>query len=149
MRSLIPGIDPGGTRVGQPFKAALLIKKVSLTIQVFDVATEDFHALEVFLRLSQEEGGDPGLLLPVSEFMISSDGTTNPDASPQISDYSDIIAGTVWAPLYVGLEVVERGAVVSYALKVHLDYEEISVPWLDWFLMWDFLDNVPNNSEEY
>ena len=50
----------------------------------------------------------------------------------------------------VGVRVVEANAnLTAYDIDVHLDYERIDVPWMDWFIMWEFLDGIVDNEREY
>ena len=148
-RPLIPGIEPGGSRLGHPTKPALLIRDAFVMINELDVATEDFHALEVYLKLSQEEDLDPGLTLPVANISFMSDGTTNPDAAPSVEQLGKHLIGSIWTPAYVGIRVVERGAVVQWQMRIHLMWDVVEIPWMDWFFRWDYLDNVVNNDLEY
>ena len=56
--------------------------------------------------------------------------------------------GSVWAPRVVGLRVDEQGS-LGYDVDVTLHYQVVMIPWWDWIVHWDFLDNVTNLSQEY
>ena len=126
----------------------LMIENAYISLQDFDTATEDWHALEIFLKLSQENDMTPGLLLPVAAVYAPATGTTNPSGFT-IDQLGDRLAGTIWAPRNVAVRVIERGAVVAYQLELHLDYHKVDVPWMDWFIAWDYLDNVVDETVEY
>lgn len=130
-------------------KPAMLIRNAWAELVDFDVATEDYHALEVFLKLSQELSLTPGLLLPVALIMASAVGATNPNSISIEQQAQESIAGSIWVPKVVGITIVERGAVVSYRVRVHVDYEMVLIPFMDWFLHWDWLDNITDGSLEW
>ena len=152
-RSLIPGIEPGGSRAGQATKPALLIKDAYIEIVDFvDAgASLDYHNLSVYLKLSQETDLTPGLLL-----LLATIGHEPKEASAVarfsvnqlVMQYGDKIAGTIWAPRMVGVRFVEIGD-IQWDIDVHLDYERVDVPWMDWFIMWEFLDGVVDNERQY
>ncbi len=147
-RQLIPGVEPGGSRAGEATKPALRIRDAWL--EVIDFATlfanTEVNVITIYLKLSQETDLSPGLLLPVGQVIgeqLSGIGT----GSPTIIDLFHA-QGTVWAPRMVGKREVEVGD-VNWDIDMHLDYEQVDVPWMDWFIMWDFLDNIVDNEREY
>ncbi|MEE9592363.1 MAG: hypothetical protein V3W28_02140 [Thermoplasmata archaeon] len=149
-RSLIPGVEPGmGIRnifEQRRMKRALLIQDAWL--EILDVTSgiaADWNTVLVYLKLSQETDLTPGLILPVASIATEGD-TTNMQAMHVEQLFQ--AQGTVWAPRLVGLRVVEVGS-QGVTVRVHLDYEVVEVPWEQWFIMWDFLDNVTDNSLEY
>ncbi len=108
------------------------------------------------LKLSQEPDLDPGLLLPVYGFhhemqQVDASGSVG---QAFMASFKDLFhaQGTVWAPAYVGVQVnFSAGAagLTTWDVDVHLDYEEVEFDWMDWFIHWDFLDNVKNNERQY
>ncbi len=148
-REFIPGIAPGGSRLGHPTKPALQINDAWSEVLDVDTATNDSNGFEVFLKLSQELGLDPGLLLPVTEFTILGAGVTNQERMAYVHHEQFGAKGSIWAPRVVGLRIVERGAIASFNVRVHIDYEMVDVDWMSWFIMWDWLDNIVNNDLEY
>ncbi len=154
--SLIPGIEPGGSRVGQSTKPVLLIRNVwfELTDLVPSV-TVDFHHAVLFLKLSQEVDLSPGLILPIAGFghighNLKAGATDQPTvgAAYPVEQMGQHLAGTIWAPRVVGIRTLESGG-MNFTGVVHLDYEAVDVPWMDWFIMWEFLDNVADNARDY
>lgn len=151
VRPLIPGIEPGGSRVGHPMKPALLIRDVWLQpIDVNVSAATGGNTMGYFLKLSQEESLNPGLLLPIGVFgnehtQVSAVGAVNQPLEPQGMFKAQ---GSIWAPAFIGVRVEEVGN-ANVDCDVHIDYERVDVPWMDWFLMWDFLDNIVDNERQY
>ncbi len=155
-RELIPGIAPGGSRAGQATKPALLIRDCWLEPAPGGasslLAAAGWHQMTYSLKLSQETDLTPGLLLPIAciggeRREISSVGQTDLGLNAMIHRLFHA-QGTVWAPRVVGVRVEETGTAVT-DFDVHLDYEVVDVPWMDWFIMWDFLDNIVDNEREY
>ena len=150
-RHLIPGIEPGGSRAGQPFKPALLIKDV--VVEFANAArdsTADLDILVVLLKLSQESDLTPGLILPLAQMISGGPASAEHSALVLNTDPGRLLRGSVWAPMYVGLRVEETtGQFNAFQWLVTLSYETILVPWEEWFIMWDFLDNVVDNTREY
>ncbi len=145
-RSFIPGVEPGGSRAGQPTKPAMRILDARLVFNGhIGLGTGAAESLQYSLKLSQELDLSPGLLLPVGTAVVTGDGTHN-TGTEVLQQFS--AQGTVWAPRVVGIRVVESGA-IDVDCDVHLDYERVDVPWMDWFIMWDFLDNISDNETEY
>ncbi len=152
-RPLIPGIDPGGSRLGHPMKPALLI----LDAWMEPVAVNMLSALTInqstyYLKLSNEHDGSPGLLLPVAAFgghFIEST-TVGRQVSELGAQYMNLFKarGTIWVSRFVGVRHVELNTVSTDA-DLHLDYEMIMIPWMDWFMRWDFIDNVVDNARDY
>ena len=152
-RLLIPGIEPGGSRAGRAMKPALLIRNA--WIEPIDLGTGngedlDYNSMTYFLKLSQELGMDPGLLLPIAHTGYELREGSGVGRYSFNRTFLDIFKahGTVWVPRVVGIRVVETG-VVSQDVDVHLEYERIELPWMEWFLEWEFLDGVINNEREY
>ena len=72
-RSLIPGVEPGGSRVGQPMKPALLIINAWAEPISVDVrGAEGINEATYGLILSQENNLNPGFTLPISARAASS-----------------------------------------------------------------------------
>ena len=149
-RPMIPGVEPGGSRVGQPTKPALLIKNAWVELQDISLASTDAQGWRIGLKLSQETDLSPGLVLPVAVLLGSSDGTSNHlfkgilDQTPRES-----MLGSLWAPKMVGVRLDEIGVGSTLTASVHLDYERVDVPWMDWFIMWEFLDGIADNERQY
>ncbi len=153
-RNLVPGVEPGGSRAGEPTKPALLIRDcwvVPNRLAMIAGTTADINTL-VSLKLSQEVGLDPGLNLPIAFFnreRLQSSAVGEYAAAWMMKEVFHA-QGTVWAPRRVGLRVEHAGgAPTVFDVDVHLDYERVDVPWMDWFIMWDFLDNAVDNELEY
>ena len=153
-RNLIPGIEPGGSRAGRDTKPALLIRDA--WIEVNDVtivgAANDFNGFQIYLKLSQELDLTPGLILPIAAVgMERAESTAVGFASVGIDSMVREMfraQGTVWVPRVVGIRLLESGTATLDA-DVHLDYERIELPWMEWFLEWEFLDGVIDNEREY
>ncbi len=146
---LIPGVEPGGSRAGQPTKPALLIQDCGVQFNDIDLAAgADLRGVNVFLKLSQEPDLNPGLLLHIGGVHILSEEATSVGLAPIVVHNDFHHQGTIWAPAFVGVKFMEQVA-VSWDIDVWLKYERIDVPWMDWFMMWDFLDNVVNDTREY
>lgn len=144
-RQLIPGIEPGGSRVGQPTKPALLIMEA--WIEVFDAAlaqaVNDYHGMTGYLILSQEQSLNPGFLIPVAQiggffWEQTAVGRGFQELAPKRLFREQ---GTVWAPKFVGTYWREAG-VASIEAVIHLEYEVVRIPWVEWFVKWDFLDHI-------
>ncbi len=148
-RPLIPGIEPGGSRAGEAMKPALLIRDAWLEFQdATTLATPDLASWLFYLKLSQEADMTPGLQLPIGGVRMGETVTANQPTFVAIDDLFHA-QGTVWAPRFVGVRVVENGGATTVNCDVHLDYERVDVPWMDWFIMWDFLDNIIDNELGY
>lgn len=151
-RPLIPGIEPGGSRAGEAMKPALLIKQVHASFRRADMGVEDNWA-HVYLKLSQEPDLDPGLILPVLNLgaqveVLGAEGKGV--GGPMIHKLDELFRGTVWAPAYLGIRVefdVDWGGGLN--VNLWLDYEVLMIPWMDWFILWEYLDNVVNNAQEW
>jgi len=133
-------------------KPALLLQDAY--IEVVDVVAghgvDEFNQALFALKLSQEQSLDPGLLLPLAQV-----GTlvTEVTAVGEIATPLSIIdlfraKNTLWAPKWIGLRMFERGA-IDIDISVHIDYEQVMVPFWDWFMMWELIDNVTNNTKDY
>ncbi len=89
----------------------------------------------------------PHLLLPIGYAAFE---TQTAVGSVQVKFIPTFHAhGTIWAPRLVGWRTLIGGTWTNYDFQIHIDYDVVEVPWMDWFIMWDFLDNVPDNDEEY
>jgi len=151
IRSLLPGIEPGGSRLGHPTKPALLLKDVKAAIiDATAPNAADFFSHTVFLKMSQESSLDPGLRIPlfeVGQFVQEGDATGR-FAAPLIINKLFNAKGSVWVPRHVGLQVAVTAS-FSARWFVWLDYEAVDIPWMDWLIRWDYLDNVVNNDTEW
>lgn len=151
-RQLIPGIEPGGSRVGKS-KPTLLILDVWIEPKDYSaLTTSDFNAMTYYLKLSQEPDLTPGLILPVGIMgsqVLEADATGRPTIGIN-SVTKDLFhaQGTRWAPAYVGAFLLENGSLSTDA-DLHLDYEQVEAEWMDWFILWDFLDNIIDNETQY
>lgn len=149
-RPIIPGVEPGGSQAGKN-KPVLLIRDCWLEVRnLADTGvTVETQTIEVDLKLSKEQDLSPGLLLSV--------GRVHAAATATASLYNDVNVeqvfaahGTLWAPAFVGLRInFASGSPTAFQCFVHLDYDIVLVPWMDWFIMWEWLDEVPDNSREY
>ncbi len=147
-RSLIPGIEPGGSRVGEPLKPALLINDVFAEVAAIDMgAGGDLKTARIGLKLSQDNDLTPGLVLPVLAYQTDL-GAALAEGRGLQENLGRVLRGTVWAPAYVGLNIITSN-LTDLQVSVHLDYSVIDVPFWDWFVMWDFLDNITDDSTEY
>lgn len=151
-KMIIPGIEPGGSRAGRKTKPALLIRDVwAEHVELISGAAEGLRRTAVFLKLSQERDLTPGLLLPIANLswdIRQGDSTARFSQDPTLQNYGQHYAGTTWVPRVVGLRVTMTG-ITSINWVVHLDYEQIDIPWMDWFLQWDYLDNVIDNERHF
>ena len=151
-RQLVPGIEPGGSRAGHPFKPAVLLQNA--WIEVVNAAHglgDVYFGARVFLKLSTEEDLSTGLLLPVAQFGDHSQtaGVGEATVAPLVINDLFQAQGTIWVPHVIGLRVDLQNAWDAVDVIVHLEYEAIEIPWVEWFRRWDFLDNVGNNEREY
>ncbi len=147
-RSLIPGVEPGGSKVGQPLKPALLIKDCDFILRTIDPDADQNDVL-VTLELSKEQDMDPAQRLYVGSVHASSLDTTQEMNSLVVSqNFKD--QGTIWAPAYVsGRIFATAGFPTSVRVQVRLRYELVMIPWVDWFVAWEWLDNITTGDEEY
>lgn len=154
-RHMIPGIEPGGSRVGQPTKPALRITNLFGELRRFDPADSALvmQRSTIFLKLSQETDLTPGLILPVAQAFGASRtvGGDSDATSMTVQQLGGEFAGTIWAPRVVGWRNDESGVgpPTTVRWRIHLEYEMVDVEWMRWFLMWDFLDNITDNEEEF
>ncbi len=146
-RQVIPGVEPGGSRVGAPLKPALLIKDIKMTVLDLDAAAEDFNRITLYLKLSQSHNLNPGLHLPIGMAIMGEDAT--PARQTYLERELFEAQGTVWAPRVVGIHAVEQGTIGASAFEVRMSYERVDIPWMEWFIRWDFLDNVVDGEQEY
>ncbi len=150
-RPLIPGIEPGGSLAGRELKPALLIKDAWLEID--DILMQDqaseWGRLTWFLKLSQEFDLTPGLILPVATAMLAHEVAGTDPRSIEVR-HSTLLQGTIWVPRVVGIRVEENSdPPTNHRARIYLDYDVIMIPWMDYFIMWEFLDNVVDNERQY
>lgn len=145
-RTLVPGVEPGGSRVGQPLKPAVLLQDAHMEVLEFDTATEDFNSARLFLKMSKNNNLNPGLNLLVGSVHSSAVGATNPNALYVEQNFK--AKGTIWAAAYLGVRMVETGSLTVRA-RIHLDYERVDIPWMEWFMRWEYLDNIVDNTLEF
>lgn len=151
-RQLIPGIEPGGSRAGHPMKPAVLLKKAWIEITAFDfLASTTALGYLIFLKMSSERLLDPGLILPVAE--VASQVNEVSAVGQRVGNLiiNDLweFEGTVWVPGWMGVRFIEIGTAATITVHLHLLWEPIEVPWVEWFHMWEFLDGITNNAREY
>jgi len=147
-RRLVPGIEPGGSRAGGATKPAMLITGLSFELVRWQPdPTVENKNVRIFLSLSQVQSQIPDFLLLLGTLSAEVQDATGSNAPVWIP--SDYAVGTVWAPRFVGARFTLLGGFDAFQGAVHLDYEEIEVPWMDWFIMWEFLDNVVNDELEF
>ena len=133
-------------------KPAMLIRDAWVDVIDWDVGIgSDFNGINIALKLSQELDGSPGLLLPVASYGNDVHQATNAGAfiqplEPSLTFHAQ---GTVWAPRVVGVRVDEQGTFTAFQFNLFLDYEMIMIPWWDWIVLWDFLDNVTDLENQY
>ena len=153
-RELVPGLAPGGQFAGRDMKRVLLLEDCWVEpISLAQGATISYESMSYFLKLSQQNDMTPGLQLPIAvvgseraqadatgSFTAGTHGLIHPMFRAQ---------GTLWAPRLVGVRVVESGSITGYDVDVHLDYQVVEVPWMDYFIMWEFLDGIVDNEKEY
>lgn len=152
-RQLIPGIDPGGSRAGHATKPALLIKNAWLEpIDVNVAIALGTNQATYGLILSQDQDLTPGLFLPIGAWgeEYSEQSGVGREVHHLGSSFMNLwhASGTVWVPRFVGIFMNEVGS-VNTDVDVHLDYERIDIPWMNWFIKWDWLDNVVDGQRDY
>ncbi len=153
-KQLVPGIEPGGSRVGMPTKPALLI--MDAWIELIDVihgaGGDDFNQFTGYIKMSQDQDMDPGIILPVAQ--VGGQRQVVTAVGENIFGNNSVIyklfheQGSIWAPKYVSAAWFEQGGMSIFA-TLHLVYEVIEIPWIEWFVKWDFLDNITNNAEAH
>ncbi len=158
-RSLVPGIGPGeGIRdilAKTRQKYALVILDAYFLLTTLG-AGASWSSAAIYLKLSQDPTLNPGLILPVAavyqvgNVLGGTGGTASGDRIINWSqkDFGEKLAGSVWAPRYTGVRLVEVGG-VNVSGQLHLDYTAIEIDWEDWFVRWDYLDNVTDNEVQY
>lgn len=127
---------------------ALRLLDLDCSLQSFDAATEDFHRLQVFLKLSQEPDMTPGLLLPIKTYLFSGVGATNPNAIA-IDYHARAIVGTMWVAKYWAIRVHEAGAVVEFAVNMTATFEVVPIDFNSQLLLWEQIDNVTDNEQDW
>ncbi len=149
-RQLVPGVVPGGQRAGGATKPVLLIHDAwARWLDFTDTGTTvDSDQAYVALLLSQEQSLDPAQVLYVEEVALAKTATANLWNQIRPRNVFRLHRGTFWAPKFVGIWVVPGGAtLVKVDVTVH--YDIVDVPWRDWFMMWEWLDNVESINQEY
>ena len=152
-RKLIPGIEPGGSRAGQDFKPALLIKDAWLEpISVSVNTIGSYNAMTYGLILSNDQDLNPGLALPIGTYgaevaQVTAVGVLT---YPVSSLYEHLFRaqGSIWAPEWVGIYHNETGTAAT-DVDVHLDYEMVMIPWMEWFIMSEWIDGVTDGQRDY
>ena len=150
-RQLIPGIEPGGALAGRTMKPALIFTGASWKVEnVTDAdAAGDFQHLEIYVKLSQEEDLTPGFLLHVADLHLQKTGTANIWNNVVIKDHFQRHVGSIWVPKFVGVRLENVSGVDAIESQLYLEYEPVLIPWMEYMIRWDFLDNIPDNSVEY
>lgn len=147
-RPLIPGIEPGGSRLGHPTKPALLIQDAYMVVNDATITANDqFWAGHIDLKLSQENGLNPGLLLDVGSLM-GGIAATDEAAGSMLQKDEFKARGTVWAAAFMGIRV-SLNNLAALNVNVHVDYEAVDIDWMSWFIRWDHLDNITDNDRDY
>lgn len=149
VRPLIPGVEPGGSRAGRS-KPALLIRnmEVSFLNVTPAFAGADFEEMRVNFKMSQDVDMDPGLVLRVADMYLVAGGAATGGGQGLHVHKFDYWRGTLWAPAYTAIQL-RFGGPTDADIDLMLDYEVVQVPWQDWFIMWEFLDNVVNDEQDY
>lgn len=152
-RQIIPGIEPGGALAGREMKKVLLIQDAWIEVIDMDInSAVDFNQFTGYLKLSQEEDLTPGFLIGVAQVgarVREADATGRHSVGLGASIHNIFHeAGSIWAPQFVGTYWAEQGT-ASIRATMHLKYDVILVPWMDWFIMWDWLDNITDNDEQH
>lgn len=92
----------------------------------------------------------PSQVLPIATVIAGATGTANQGDFVTIDDkVGELWAGTIWAPKFVALRLDITGSPTNVRMVVHLRYEVVEVPWMDWFLMWETLDGVVDGTREW
>lgn len=134
-------------------KPALLI--LDAWIEMIDLSlggSIDFNQFTGYLKLSQEQSLNPGFLIGVAQ--VAADRAEQTSVGEHIYPLDASIHnifhehGSIWAPKYVGAAWFEQG-VVTIRATMHLKYEMVEIPWVEWFVKWDFLDGITDNAEEH
>lgn len=151
-RALIPGVEPGGSKVGQPLKPALLI--VNAWVQVIDINLLSVNALNMAtmdIVLSQEVSMDPQFVIPVAQIGMqrTEETTVGFTATSLVINNLFHEHGSIWAPRFVASRIVEEGTITEARIDLFLEYEMVEIPWVEWFIKWDFLDGIPHLSREH
>lgn len=126
----------------------MLIRDMQVHIAEWDPTHTDADKIvDIGIKLSKSPDLDPGLILDVAKAISSGDATAGYQValSQQNMDYWK---GTIWAPRYVGLRPAVNGF-TAFRCFLHLDYERVFLPWRDWFVHWEFLDNINDNERDY
>ena len=147
-RELIPGVTPGGQFAGKR-KPALIIEDAWVEIIDYTVdGATDFNAMGVLLKLSQSLDLNPGLVLPIATIGGQSLSGASTFGVGQSLQENFKAQGTVWAPRAVGVRLAERGT-MTLNLRVHLEFSRLFMEWRDWFVHWEFLDNIVDNERQF
>ncbi len=131
-------------------KPALMITKVwAVPIDLIDAtATADFQQARIFLLLSQDNDLNPGQVLHVATLLGAKSGNANEHGGWSLTQHGDKIAGRIWAPSFVGFFSTFTSTIDSMDWRMYLEFEQVDVPFWDWFMLWDHIDRVPDLQEE-
>lgn len=147
-RPLIPGVEPGGSRVGQPTKPALLLTGAAIVVNDISITdTAEFWLAHIDLKLSKDVDLNPGFLLDVGTIYGGVLGTAQHVSALEVNDEFQA-RNTIWAPAFMGVRVTLLN-VASFNANIHVDYERVDIDWMEWFLRWEFLDNITDNDRDY
>lgn len=134
-------------------KAALLLQNA--WVEPVDIALNTDGATGTdsvtwILKLSQEQSMNPGLILPVAWWGGETQEASAVARFGVMTNFVRVFRArnTLWAPKWIAVGVIVRGS-ISVDSNFHLDYEKVDVPFWDWFMLWDFLDNVTDNTRDY
>ena len=152
VRQLIPGIEPGGALAGRDMKQALLIRDAWIEVIDLDLTPGDYNQFTGYLKLSQEESLNPGFLIGVAQVgarVLQIDATGHIVHGLDSSIYKIFHEqGSIWVPQFVGTYWAEQGDAAIRA-TMHLQYEVILIPWMEFMIRWDWLDNITDNDEQH
>jgi len=130
-------------------KAVLLIKRIELVVGHATPAS-DADSVAFFLMLSQEQDLDPGMILRLGSIMMGAGDTTLENTAVDVQKVTDQWAGSLWAPRFIGVSSARIiGSMTDWSYNVWVHYERVLVPFWDWFMMWELLDNVTDRQEEF
>jgi len=126
-------------------KPALLIRsaKIEITDSLLKVTSNSFQSYGVQLLLSTRQDLGNGVVMTIAQVGMENrqvDGTAQRDGTLVINDLFQG-QGTLWGAKWVGGRVTEAGA-ITVDVGIHLDYEQVMVPFWDWFMLWEQLQNL-------
>ncbi len=120
-----------------------------MELRQWTTGLNDYEEVSVFLALSQEANLDPAQLLPIGQVHSLSEAVAGTGNAIQIDQRGDKIAGTIWAPKFVGIFMDGGNFPTNVTVEVWLAYDMIDLEWMDWFFHWDYLDNVVNLTKQW